>query len=529
MTRRPGRPKKYLEFADLRGLRFRAYIRESSGRQAEAGRYGPDIQRAGIKAFCEREGLPQPEKEYFDAASGRSVERRTSLQRALAEAEEYDVLLFYHTSRSFRNRHEAALWKTNFRRARIVIVFTEQRFISGDPRSKTREAVDEIVDEIHSDSISMFVSQGVRQKFERGGVNGKPPLGYKRYHGEPGDPKNGSLTIDERGRLTVRTIFDLYLTGQHSIASIAMRLNPMLDEEGKPLHRSRLGQLLTKGGVEEILHNRVYTGITVWAPGTPDEETRPGIHEAIVTEAEWEDAQRIRIRRTHRQGRRPARRPYPLSRPAACYYCGASFVGDTGGRNGSRRYRHHVSVDCLNRRSYSAERLEGQMGQLLSSRLRLPAGWEQLCLQQLAEGQQPGPEIERQRQYLERARKKLQQMYAWGDMEEHEYRTQREEIARQLLALPEPRPVILEDMRHGAELLRDIGALWSHPGVSQEQRETFVDELFEKIQLDEIGIRAVLPRAENRDLLAVVQASWGGYGRGGQIRTVDLLVPNQAL
>ncbi len=529
MTRRPSRGRKFVELADLRDKRIRSYVRESSQRQAEADKFGPDIQRGSIKAFCEREGLPEPEREYFDAASGRNVDRRSGLQRALAEAGEYDVLLFYHTSRSFRNRHEAAIWKTNFRRAGAVIVFTEQGIISGDPRFKAVEGMNELFDELVSDSISMFVSQGMRQKFERGGVNGKPPLGYKRYHGEPGDPKNGSLIIDEQGRRTVRAVFDLYFTGQHSIASIAMRLNPMLDEEDKPLHRSRLGQPLTKGSVEEILHNRVYTGITVWAPGTPDEETRPGNHEAIVTEAEWEDAQRIRVRRTHRQGRRSARRPYPLSRPAACYYCGASFVGDTGGRNGSRRYRHHVSVDCLNRRSHSADRLEGQMGQLLSSRLRLPSDWEQLCLQQLAEEQQPGREIERQRQHLERARKKLQQMYTWGDMGEHEYRTQREEIARQLLALPEPRPVILKDMRHGAELLRDVGALWSHPGVSQEQREAFVDELFEKIQLDEIGIRAILPRAEYRDLLAVVQASWGGYGRGGQIRTVDLLVPNQAL
>ena len=79
---------------------------------------------------------------------------------------------------------------------------------------------------------------------------------------------------------------------------------------------TRLGLPLTKGSVEEVLRNRVYSGVTVWRPGTPDEEIRPGSHEPIITHDEWEAIERIRDRRTTRCGRRPVGRS--LSRVRSC-------------------------------------------------------------------------------------------------------------------------------------------------------------------------------------------------------------------
>jgi DNA invertase Pin-like site-specific DNA recombinase len=390
MTRRPSRSRPQIDFESLRGMRVRSYVRESHPRQAEADRYGPDLQRKGIVAFCDRWGIPHPEKEYFDAATARHVDRRHGLQQALEEANAYDALLIFHSSRSFRNRHDAAIWKTKFRQADVLVVFTEQGIISGDRRFKVVEGVNELMDELYSDTQGMFISSGLRQKFEKGGVNGVPPLGYRRFHGVPGDPMNGNLIVDERGRRTVRAMVELYLSGQHSVSSIAMRLNADFNEEGQPLHRTRLGRPLTKGSVEEVLRNRVYTGVTVWQPGTPEEEIRPGNHEAIVTDAEWKALERIRIRRTTRRGRRPVGRVYPLSGPARCFHCGGSFAGDTGGRRGKRRLRHAVSVICPNRRSFAADHVESQMARLLTARFRLPQDWHRKYLRALAAGVETG-------------------------------------------------------------------------------------------------------------------------------------------
>lgn len=443
MTRRPSRSRTPVDFESLRAVRVRSYVRESSPRQAEADRYGPDLQRKGISAFCDRWAIPHPQKEYFDAFTGRSVDRRHGLKQALEEAKEYDALLIFHSSRSFRNRHEAAIWKMKFRQADVLLVFTEQGIISGDRRYKAVEGINELMDELSSDTQGMFISRGLRQKFEKGGVNGVPPLGYRRYHGLPGDPKNGSLIIDEQGRRTVRAIVELYHIGQQSAASIAMRLNATLDEHGQPLYRTRLGLPLTKGSVEEVLRNRVYTGVTVWQPGTPDEEIRPGSHEPIITHDEWEAIERIRARRSTRRGRRPVGRVYPLSGPARCFECRASFAGDTGGRRGKRRLRHSISVTCANRRSFAAEEAESQMAQLLTKRFCLPQDWQRVYLHAVAKTPETdSTDGEAERRRLERARENLKSLFVWGDIGEAQYRRQREEIGRQFAAVaPTKSPV----------------------------------------------------------------------------------------
>lgn len=241
MTRRASRAPRVLDFADLRGLRIRSYVRESSPRQAGADHYGPDFQRTGIAQFCDSWQLGRPEREYFETRSARGVSRRTELQASLEEAFEYDVLLFLLTSRSFRNRHDAAIWKRKFRDAGITIVFTQQQIISGHPRHKITEGINEIVDEAYSDSMGEWIGGGLRQKFLKGGVNGVPALGYRRFHGELGDERNGSLIVDESGKRTLRAIVERYVTATYSEAAIAVELNAMLTPSGEPMYTTRLG------------------------------------------------------------------------------------------------------------------------------------------------------------------------------------------------------------------------------------------------------------------------------------------------
>ena len=504
MTRRPSRQRATIDFESLRSLRTRSYIRESTPRQAEADHYGPDLQRAGIRAFCERFGISAPGREYFDTASGRRVKGRLALQDALADAGQYDVLLVFHSSRSFRNRHDAAVYKRQFREAGVVMVFTEQQIISGNPGTNLQEGFHELIDEQRSEEQGRFIAGALRQKFERGGVNGRPPLGYRRFHGELGDPRNGSLVLDKDGQRTVRAIVDLYIGGR-SMTEIAILLNARSDDTGELLHRTRLGRPLTKGSVEEVLRNRTYTGVTVWRPGTPDEEVRPGSHEAIVSDDEWARVEAIRRGRTNSSGRRSQSRVYPLSRVARCYVCGASFAGDTGGRERSRRLRHAASSACSAKRSHSADLVESQLGEVIETRLSLPANWELSALESIAGGSSDEVEADGETSRLEATRERLRKLYQWGDIEEAEYRRERERLGRQLLVLEAEREHAavsnLEELGRAAELLQDLPRLWAHPGVTQDQRRDFANEAFESVRLDDAGIRAVEPRVPYRRLL----------------------------
>jgi DNA invertase Pin-like site-specific DNA recombinase len=516
MARRRSKVVSFPDFAALQGMPTRAYIRESSKRQAEVDRYGPDTQRAGIREFCDRWGLFQPDKEYFDTRSGRRVEGRDALQAALTEADEYKVLLVYVTSRSFRNREDAVIWKRKLRAAGVVLVFVQQGIISGDPRHKLIEGFNEIVDEQYSDTQGMLIAGGLRQKFEKGGVNGVPSLGYKRFHGDDGDPRNGGLIIDERGKSTVRAVVDRYLTGQHSTASIAVDLGRVRDEHGNPMYTTRVGRPVTKGSVEEILRNRTYTGVSVWRPGTPEEEIRPGTHEPIISTDEWREIEAIRERRTTRRGRRPTSRAYALSPVAKCFHCRGSFAGDTGGRLGKRRMRHTVSVACENRRSFQADTLEAQMSELLGERLKLPSDWRQTALDSLS-APRPVPPSQLERRRLEKALGNAKELFTWGDLERGAYLRQRDEIQRELSALDAADVPAAANLDRAAELLNNLGQLWLHTGVSGARRRELIDEVFSEILIDEDGIRRLVPREEYLPLIAVADVSWGGNGRGDWI------------
>ena len=513
MGRKRNLPTPIRGFDELRGLRVRSYVRESSERQAMADRNGPDIQRAGFRRFCEQWGIPFPLPEYFDAASGRKTAGRAGLQRALEEATEYDVLLVFHTSRAFRNLNEAALWKTRFAEAGVTLVFTEQQMISGDPRTKSSEGMYAIMDEAQSDTQAMFVRQVLRQKFERGLHNGTAPLGYARRYGPPGDPSNGELVIVPREAATVRRIYELYRTCQCSDLQVALAVNAEVDMDGRPLHRTKRGTPFTEGGIGEILTNRLYIGVVLWHPYFPEEEIRPGRHEAIISAELFDEVARIRSERAHWRGRRSIARVYPLSRRAHCLQCGARVVGDTGGQLNRRRMRHSRTGLCDGWRSHHAHVLEGQLAEFMTARVSLPDAWQARVKMLLARPDAAPSDNAQRRASIERAMESLRKQHTWGHISDEGYRSQHQELQRALDDLPRDQtaPLALPDYGRSAKLLSEFGTLWGHPGVSDASRKAFIEEVFEQVQVDELGIRAVKPAEEY--LLLVAIATWGDTAR----------------
>ena len=124
-----------------------------------------------------------------------------------------------------------------------------------------------------------------------------------------------------------------------------------------------------------------------------------------------------------------------------------------------RRLRHAVSVTCANRRSFAADQIESQMARLLTARFRLPQDWQRKYLLALAADAETGPTAGKpDRQRLERARENLRSLFVWGELAEADYRCQREEIDRQILAIATvAAPVAVTSIRRAAELPQDRG------------------------------------------------------------------------
>lgn len=515
MSRRRSRLHEDIEPADLVGLPVREYVRESTERQAQADRTGPDLQKATNLRYAEQHGLQLPAKTYFDTASGRTVVGRPALQQALDEAAEYRVLLCYNTSRSFRNPEDAAIWKRKLRDADVQLVFTEPGIISGNRRTRWQEGILEISDAERSAEQGRMIAHGLRQKFERGLHNGHVPLGYVRFQGAPGDARNGALLSVERGAVTARTIFHQYGTARYSMPSLARHLNAQRDADGSPRYTNARDEPITKALIAEVLTNVVYLGKVVWHPGTPEEEIRDGRHEAIVTQNEFDRASAVRAANHRFDGLRTMTRVYPLSGPTRCRYCRGSYRGDTGGKMRRRRLRHAEDQTCEHRGSKLYAPVHEQMGAVLDRHFRLPATWQQMVLRLLGEPQ-PQDDTRQERARLAKALERARDLYRWGDESQDEYEQTKREIEQRLSLLAPPEPTDLSAMRRAAGVLDDLRTFWEHPGVSDGTRKQMIDEVFATIDLDEQGIYEIRPREEYR-VLAAAAASGVASGRGERI------------
>jgi len=419
----------------------------------------------------------------------------------------------FHSSRSFRNSLDAKIAKRQLREAGVVLVFTQQNLISGDPNRKIEEGLLEMMDEHRSDEQSMFVTSGLRQKFERVLHNGTVPLGYQRLWAAPGDSTNGELLIVQRETDTVRRIYEVHQTGQYSDLQIAIAVNAETNAAGEPLHRTKQGKPFTEGGIREILTNRVYTGMVVWHPRTPEEETRPGRHEAIIQQDLFDEVQAIRAGRAHWTGRRSVARVYLLSTRARCFDCGARVVGDTGGRRNRRRMRHSRTGLCAGWRSHHAHILETQLCEFMTARVVLSDEWQTDVKKLLAQPTVAPSDNAQRRSAVERAMERIRSQHKWGDLTDEQYQVERQELQRALDEIPRDQtsPFALTDYGRAAKLLSEFGTLWNHPGVSAESRKALIEEVFEQVQIDGLGIRAVKPAEEYLPLMAI--ATWGDTAR----------------
>ena len=76
-------------------------------------------------------------------------------------------------------------------------------------------------------------------------------------------------------------------------------------------------------------------------------------------------------------------------------------------------------------------------------------------------------------------------------------------------------PVIIPNLERAVKLLDDLQSLWTHPGVSDAQRERLISETFVRILIRGEELMAIEPRAIYAPLFATVVTNRRvGYGRG---------------
>jgi hypothetical protein len=117
-----------------------------------------------------------------------------------------------------------------------------------------------------------------------------------------------------------------------------------------------------------------------------------------------------------------------------------------------------------------------------------------------------------QAERLRKALENLRKQHLWGDISDIDYKRERAELERQLKAVtPDATPIELPNLERAAKLLNELPALWQHPGVDNKQRESVIQEVFTKINMDGGSQVSIEPKPDYAPLFAdiVLQNSLG--------------------
>ena len=114
---------------------------------------------------------------------------------------------------------------------------------------------------------------------------------------------------------------------------------------------------------------------------------------------------------------------------------------------------------------------------------------------------------------LRRALENLRKQHKWGDISDEEYRAERSVLVRQLKLLDDAvKPRQLPNLERAAEFLQDLPSLWLHAGVTHEEREALVKQVFQRITIDGKEFVDIEPKPEYAPLFAtMVTAQKVGY------------------
>jgi DNA invertase Pin-like site-specific DNA recombinase len=441
---------RHLRPGDLKGLRWRGYIRESTEEQTDRGT-PPARQKADILRAVEELGMVGEPFWYERSGSGEKVS--AELQRALNDAGQYDVLVVFSTSRFARNRAEAVRMKAAFSQAGLIVYFAADRMISGARTSSLTEGIKEVVDAEENETRRFFIAGGLRERQLAGKWVGAPPYGYRRHMEDRPDGSrgwSGDLEPDPAEAEVVRRIFAMAVS-RTPISEISRTLN----SEGL-MGRTAPWVVTTLSG---LIANPIYRGQVIRYrrkdPGHyyPEADPRDGrqILEAsgwaLVHEDVWTAAQ---IGQHRRMG---TKHPYPLSGVIRCGKCGAKMTGCHNG-NSIRYYRcsaHALARSTCEEKMIRADEAEGSFGNWLSD-IKIPADWREAMA---ATDDLPRDDrSDKLNAYL----KRIKTLYSAGDMEWDEYVAERDKTRERLA---ENVPTDVASLEGVAAALSQLGPLWT--------------------------------------------------------------------
>ena len=304
---------------DDRILRVAAYCRVSTDDIDQA--LSIELQKANYREMIRA----NPKWKYVgtyvdDGFSGTNTDHRPAFRLMMkdAMAGKIDMIITKSVSRFARNLLDCIGWVRELKDKHdppIQVFFEQEHLNTMDATSNIILFVLAMVaeEESHMKSEAMLLS--LEWRFSRGRFLTPALLGYDKVEipdGHGGHRKE--LVVNQDEAMTVRLMYYMLLNGS-TTTEIAETLNELGRETGLRKVAGRVNTKWTSNAVASAIRNERYCGDVLarktWTPDFHDHKSRrnngkknkyyqPGHHEAIVTRAQWNAAQRIL--NSHRYG-----------------------------------------------------------------------------------------------------------------------------------------------------------------------------------------------------------------------------------
>ena len=331
------------------------YTRVSTSMQIDG--YSLDAQKSRMKAFCDFNNY-EIAGEYEDAGkSGKSTEGRVAFNQMMEDIktgkDEVSFVLVFKLSRFGRNAADVLASLQVMQDYGVNLICVEDGIDSSKDAGKLMISVLSAVAEIERENIRIQTMEGRMQKAREGKWNGGfAPYGYKLV--------GGKLEINEEEAEAIRVIFDQYVNtdiGSNGIAKYLENhgIHKIQRQNGKnPLFDAAL--------IRRIIQNPVYCGKIAYGRRKTEKVhgTRndyhlveqdnyllvDGIHEAIISEEVWEQAQKY-----EKVNSVKGEKIHLLSGLLKCPVCGAGMYGNKSikSRKDGTRYRDYFYYGCKHR------------------------------------------------------------------------------------------------------------------------------------------------------------------------------------
>ncbi|MDQ3577496.1 MAG: recombinase family protein [Actinomycetota bacterium] len=269
------------------------YLRVSSKRQTDTDAdidpdgNSIDTQRKTCHAKVRELGGVIVEEYLEPAKSGQTLEKRPvfrEMMRRIREDRDVDCVVIYLRSRAFRNYVDAGNTEVTLGKLGVKLVSASPKEQFGE--GNMAEAMKAIMDvfnwlQVKQSGDDIKIKMG--NKARNGGTIGQAKLGYLNTTVAIDGHKVNTVVPDPDRRHFIPMTFELWATGDYpNVESLRAELTKSglrMPRSGKPISEQRL---------YDLLRERYYLGYVEY-----DGIEYQGRHEALVTEEQFERAQRV--------------------------------------------------------------------------------------------------------------------------------------------------------------------------------------------------------------------------------------------